>query len=491
MNKKIFLKLRLTGLQRKLNLILIFTVTVFFSGLGFLYYSEAESDMNNELSELADFLAKNLAESLAISLHDCDEMSIRKITDSAMLEKQVSAIRLKSGLGMLSSDVVRDDDWNVVRTSGEISGNYYYLKTEDIVKDGEKLGVIEVYVTSRFMRKKLDDSVVRIFAAFVILGVLLFSVLFLSIRKWMIFPVRRLAGSVRAIALGQLYREVRSEGEDEIGWLASDVEKMRLAINDLTDNLRQQERLKKEMELARRIQTSLLPVLPDNFHPDFEITAAMLPAEQVGGDFYDISFDRSDNLWLAIGDVSGHGVTPGLIMMMAQTVHTTVAANFDCDARSAVVRINEILYKNVRGRLRESHFMTFTALKYLGGGQFQHAGAHLSMIVWRRKTGACELVRTRGVYLNFKKDISKATKNAKFSLEPGDILVLYTDGLTEAENPDGRMLDLDGFVRTVEKHACQEPEAMKEMIMADVIRWCDDNRADDMTLLIIKRRTEH
>ena len=66
--------------------------------------------------------------------------------------------------------------------------------------------------------------------------------------------------------------------------------------------------------------------------------------------------------------------------------------------------------------------------------------------------------------------------------------MLYTDGLTEAENPEGKMLDLDGFVEIVGKHAHQKPEAMKGMIMADVIRWCDDNRADDMTIMIVKRK---
>ncbi len=101
------------------------------------------------------------------------------------------------------------------------------------------------------------------------------------------------------------------------------------------------------------------------------------------------------------------------------------------------------------------------------------------MIMFRHKTGVCELVRTRGVYLNFKKNISKATKNGEFSLEPGDILVLYTDGLTEAENPDGKMLDLDGFVEIVERHAHRIPEAMKDMIMADVIRWCDRHLLPD------------
>jgi len=255
-------------------------------------------------------------------------------------------------------------------------------------------------------------------------------------------PIQRLAQDVRVIASGDLEKSIQPRSRDEIGQLASDVEKMRLAIKAMTENLKEQERLKKEMELARQIQTSLLPKLFNNIHLDLEIAAEMLPADQVGGDFYDITLDRSGFLWLAIGDVSGHGVTPGLIMMMAQTVHTTVTANLDCDAKGVVITINNILYKNVHERLNENHFMTFTALKYLESGRFQHAGAHLSMIIFRRKSGSCELIKTSGIYLNFKKDISKGTKKSEFSLYPGDTLVLYTDGLTESQNQKGDLLDI-------------------------------------------------
>ncbi len=248
--------------------------------------------------------------------------------------------------------------------------------------------------------------------------------------------------------------------------------------------------INKEMQLARKIQTSLLPHLTDHFHPDFEIVAEMLPADQVGGDFYEITLDGSGHLRFAVGDVSGHGITPGLIMMMAQTVHATVTTVMDCDARDVVIKTNEILYKNVHNRLNERHFMTFTALKYLGDGRFQHAGAHLSLIVFRRKTGICEFIGTRGVYLNLKKDISRSTQNAEFYLDYGDILVLYTDGLTEAENSRGEMLDLDGFAKTVEKHAHLIPQNMKDKIMADVIKWCDNKRADDMSIVIIKRKED-
>ncbi|MDM8549567.1 PP2C family protein-serine/threonine phosphatase [Desulfobacterales bacterium HSG2] len=246
--------------------------------------------------------------------------------------------------------------------------------------------------------------------------------------------------------------------------------------------------LSREMEFQNRGEHS--PMMPAAGRSGYfsPVAADMVPADEVGGDFYEVAPDSSGNLWISIGDVSGHGVTPGLIMMMAQTVHTTVTTIPDQDARGAVVKINEILHKNVSGRLRERHFMTFNALRHLGDGKFKHAGAHLRIIVHRRETGECELIQTKGVYLNFKRDISKRTKNSYFKLGEGDVMVLYTDGLTESVRPDGEMLDIGGLVGIVEKHVRLEPEAMKENIMADVLEWCDNKRDDDMTLVIVKRK---
>lgn len=73
-------------------------------------------------------------------------------------------------------------------------------------------------------------------------------------------------------------------------------------------------------------------------------------------------------------------------------------------------------------------------------------------------------------------------------MEPGDVLILYTDGLTESENPHGKMLDLDGFVKIVERYVRQEPEAMKENILTDVLESCNGKRNDDMSLVIVKRK---
>ncbi len=474
------------SVQLKFSIILILISTFILSVFTAADYITSKAETQKRLQDLADLWANQLSENLILPIWNFDMEAGMKVLDAAMQEKQIYAISVRSSHNDLLYGLIRDENWKPVNIANDFKEKGVAEK-RDIMHEGFKLGDVSVYITPKFMNARLKKSLLGMLTAMLVLNISLVLSFFFSIRKIVILPVRRIAESVRIIASGNLHEEIHSERNDEIGQLAADAESMRLAIIELTEHVKEQERLKKEMELARRIQTSLLPASVQNIHPDFEIAASMQTADKVGGDFYDIVFDRTGALWCAIGDVSGHGVTPGLIMMMAHTVHTTMTCT-TCDAREAVVMINHVLFKSVHERLKESHFMTFTALKYLEGGRFQHAGAHLSLIIHREASKTFELIKTRGVYLNFKNDISKATKNSEFTLNPGDILVLYTDGLTEAVNSSGRMLDIDGFLEILEKYIHESPETMKEMVMSEVLQWCDNKPEDDMTILIIKKK---
>jgi len=568
--------IRFNGIQARMIFMLIFASILVFGLFALVYYQAARKKMDTEAGELSLFFANHLSISLAPALWNYDLNASDSILLATMKEKQIVAVYVRDPSGKLLFGKARNEQWESVDVGQEALFDDLVRSRKEIVRTNEKTGEVEtlgtaaVLLTMKFAREKLQDDLVTMLITFIILDGLLFLILFFSIKKIIISPIRAVVGYLSRLAAGDIpdqltelywgeFNEIRKslnmlieatnqttmaaeeiavgnmdikvkersehdrmmkalvrmiERLDEIlketdgmiravgsgrldirgdargfegGWKA-----LVIGVNQLLDGLSaaisEKAALNHEMALARRLQTSLLPTVSNDFHPDFEIAAAMLPAEQVGGDFYDITYDRAGNLWLAIGDVSGHGVTPGLIMMMAQTVHTTVTTNIDCEAGGLVVMLNDILYKNVHERLGENHFMTFTALKYLGQGRFEHAGAHLSMIVVGRDTGTCELIRTTGVYLNFVADISRAIQNHQFSLEHGDTLVLYTDGLTEAQNGNGEMLDIGGLVKIVEKHCRQTPEVMKELIMAEVIRWCDNKRTDDMSIVIVKRK---
>ncbi|MBN2738854.1 MAG: SpoIIE family protein phosphatase [Spirochaetales bacterium] len=246
-------------------------------------------------------------------------------------------------------------------------------------------------------------------------------------------------------------------------------------------------RFKTEMELARNIQTALLPKEPSHVHPDFELASSMLPADEVGGDYYDIALDSMGDLWLGIGDVSGHGLKPGLIMMLAQTIHTTLTTKDSITPAEAINLINHVLYKSVMGRMNEKHYMTCVLFKYKGQGVFQYAGMHLDILIYRKSTGQWECIATKGMWLNVIENIEDYTINDEFHMNLGDVLILYTDGITEAMNAGKEMLGTEGLLSIVARHVENPVNKMHDAIIRDITNWQQGSFEDDISLLIARR----
>ena len=255
----------------------------------------------------------------------------------------------------------------------------------------------------------------------------------------------------------------------------------------LYQNIQEQERLKQEMEIAERIQTAIVPSPP--IHEELEITAFMQPAEEVGGDYYDILFDKHNNIWFAIGDVSGHGVTSGLIMMMAQAaLATTIDDRNNITPKDAMVKVNRLLFQNIRTRLKESHFMTMNFLKYMGNGNFTHSGSHLDIIVYRNKTKECELIKTDGIFLGLVPDVSKALLNKTFTLNKNDIMLLYTDGIIEARDTNRDLMGMKIVQDILIENSEKELEEIKNSILKKTLDWCKNKPDDDITMVVIKKK---
>ena len=136
-----------------------------------------------------------------------------------------------------------------------------------------------------------------------------------------------------------------------------------------------------EEEIASRIQSSILPGEIDV--EGLEIAAGMLPADKVGGDYYDI-IPVEDGCWIAIGDVAGHGLAAGLIMLMIQsTLQGLVKLSPQANPRDLICALNRVLYENIRKRMKRDEHITFCLVRYWADGRLSFAGAHESLIVCR------------------------------------------------------------------------------------------------------------
>lgn len=323
-------------------------------------------------------------------------------------------------------------------------------------------------------------------------------------------PLRELTRRAQAIAEGDLDVSIVPRTRDEIGDLTVRFDQMRLAIREkilalgeLNRTLEQKvlertaeleaanlqlrtarDALFSEMELAAALQTALLPAKP--YLPGLDVAAAMFPAAHVGGDYYDVLDHRRAGSWVAIGDVSGHGVTPGVLMMMAHTtLRALLEARADIRPHEVVQLLNVVLANNVH-QLRKNLYMTLAVLRF-EGGTFTAAGAHLDFLVRRAATGKVERIRTEGTYIGVLDALSEAeVPETRFELRPGDTLVLFTDGVTEARAEGGEMFGTARLVEVIE--ACPSPaaEPVRDAIASAVQRWTKAQE-DDYSVVVLSR----
>lgn len=241
-----------------------------------------------------------------------------------------------------------------------------------------------------------------------------------------------------------------------------------------------------EMELAKRIQTALLPERKSI--KGFEIAASMYPAREVGGDYYDIITTPDGCKWVTVGDVSGHGVDSGLVMMMAETTIISMVNSLGDASPSRVIgAVNTVMRENL-SRLGSDHYMTLMAIK-MNDSKLTVAGKHQDMIIYRAKSNKTEVVPTQGTWLGIADNIEKFLKDTTITIAAGDMLLLFSDGITEAMNRNGEMYGQVRLEQAINRCADFPVGKILDMIIQDVMLFQED-QLDDMTLVVMKKLPE-
>ena len=212
-----------------------------------------------------------------------------------------------------------------------------------------------------------------------------------------------------------------------------------------------------------------------------------------GGDYYDvINCEGYD--WIIIGDVSGHGFSAGLIMMMVQTaIHTSLERHPDDKPSKLLASINGAIKKNL-GKLDEYKYMTITIFAALKNGEFIYSGLHQDLMIYREKTKKVEIMKTDGMWIGLYDDITEYLSDSELNIYIGDILLLYTDGITEAwkkgsireaRNPESDMYGDAKLIQTFQENAVEND---LKGIKSNILKSLNDYEYDDdITLLLLKR----
>lgn len=267
----------------------------------------------------------------------------------------------------------------------------------------------------------------------------------------------------------------------------------------------EQARISKEIEIARDIQLSLLPKLEDTEH--YLISSFIRTASEVGGDYFDL-FLKQEPYFGIFGDVAGHGLKSGLVMMMVETIFSTLMKTQDLRKTKLphlYQLINYTLYENIqeklakRSELKKEYddlYSTLRLFRFDDAGNFEIFGSdHCLPLIYRKKSGEIETLESRGFLVGIIEDSSLNQESIAFHLNSGDLLIFYSDGITEAENvkPDKfsdrhkHMYGRHRFEELIKEHSHLSPEQLIKVAVHAVEQW-QYQQTDDITLLIMQKK---
>ena len=240
--------------------------------------------------------------------------------------------------------------------------------------------------------------------------------------------------------------------------------------------------LKGELEVAREIQ---LAMLPNGTYTsgDIEICGTTRPANTVGGDFYDVLPLPDGRVILAVGDVAGKGSPAALLMALLLAMLRTLVDE-QLEPEPLVTRLNTQICRHSPG----SRFITFFYGVYTpASGALTYVNAGQNPPLVRGADGSYERLGATGIALGMFEGSSYTSVETR--INPGEMLVLYSDGITEAEDPEGQPLEEAGLQAILDSHPDDSPAQLGTHILKAVERYAQASRfTDDLTILILRRQ---
>ncbi|MCA9292325.1 MAG: SpoIIE family protein phosphatase [Phycisphaerales bacterium] len=319
----------------------------------------------------------------------------------------------------------------------------------------------------------------------VILGaVAVVIVLALGASRSVTKPVRALAGVAEQIASGDLDARAEVATQDEIGALAT-------AFNDMIPRLQDQVKLRDSLRLAMDVQQQLLPKEPPKLD-GLDIAGASIYCDETGGDYYDffvIEKASPKRLIAIVGDITGHGLPSALLM-------TTARALIRSHLSQAGVLADQLMKVNrdLDHDAADDRFMTLCVLEIAslpdgspGRLHWVNAGHDEPFLYDPASDTVTRLQGTSGIPLAIDSDWQYDTLQHE-PLAPGQVIVVGTDGIWEARNPQGDMFGHERFAASIRKSATGSAQAICDAVIADVIAFRESQpQEDDVTMVVIKR----
>ncbi|OLP17600.1 hypothetical protein BST81_14845 [Leptolyngbya sp. 'hensonii'] len=341
-----------------------------------------------------------------------------------------------------------------------------------------------------FIQKQVFISI------FVCIILVIVTYLFIGFYRGVMQTISGLSSASKQMIAGSLQVAVTLDSRDELAEvvksfnnIAGALVKANQEITGLNTQLQAENlRMSTELEVTRRLQQMILPLEEELAQlGGLDIAGFMEPAAEVGGDYYDV-LHQNGKINIGIGDVTGHGLESGVVMIMAQTAVRTLIANGESDPARLLNAVNRIIYDNTR-RMKSRKNMTLALLEYEAGA-LRLSGQHEELIVVRQD-GTIEQVDTLdlGFPLGIESDITSFVAETKVNLQCGDIAILYTDGITEAMNAQRQQYGLERMYAVLQENRDRSVHEIRQAVIQDVMRHIGEQKVfDDITLVVMKQK---
>jgi len=326
----------------------------------------------------------------------------------------------------------------------------------------------DIFVSSAIVRQNTVQIVV-------ISSLLAALIIGFSIRK-MFSPLRQLIQTTKDVAAGNLDASIVISSKDEIGELGR-------SFNTMLRSIKQNTRIWQELEIARLMQTRMLPAASPPI-PGVELVARSLPATEVGGDFYDFLPACDGRYGLIIGDISGKGLS-GAMVMSAAISSIRFAAEGLCNTAEILSRANQRLNRDLQSNMFVAACLGMLDPERLHFS-YTNAGQPLPLLC---RDGRVDFVPQDHVGDRFPLGIFPAVayRELEIKLQRGDLLVFYTDGIVDMMNDRGEPYGFDRLRGAIERHLNHPLADIISAVVADAENYGGNgNPQDDVTMLLVK-----
>ncbi len=449
----------------------------------------------------------NYKSGIYIFVPDCKRYMCKNVFDVRIVEaddetRQYFEIGVEDPITFKNPKLVTD-----IYKTGKRSSDYFIHESKfgynscAILPVCNSKGVPTALIVADMPMPTIKETLTRYLVSTICITVLivaLFMVLFIIVMMFTVTkPTKLIAQETKAftesdIQLSTVLPKIKQK--DEIGLLASSIYKMEEDIQNYVKNLTavtaEKERIGAELDVAKNIQASMLPCIFPAFpeRDDFDIYATMNPAKEVGGDFYDFFMVDNRHLAIVMADVSGKGVPAALFMVIGKTLlkdHTQPGM----DLGEVFSEVNNLLCE---ANSQELFITAFEGVLDLVTGEFRFVNAGHEMPFIYKKGERYSPYKIRpGFVLAGMEDMKY--KGGSFTIEPGDKIYQYTDGVTEATDANNGLYGMQHLEDILNKCCDSTPEETLKAVKADIDAFVGEApQFDDITMLCVeyKKRME-